>query len=63
LIGDTVIIDGVEYEIVWAGGEGLTADRETKPGDTWTPPPRLYNKTGKYSKKKKEIINVGTCDD
>lgn len=41
------------YEVVWAGGEGLTADRETKNIGVWSPPPRLYNKTGNHSKKTK----------
>lgn len=29
----------------------LVPDRETRVSDTWTPPRRLYNKTGKHSKK------------
>lgn len=52
-IGDSFVDkDGAEYEIVWAGGEGLVADRETKtsPDSIWAPPPRLYNKTGNHAK-------------
>lgn len=58
----TRIINGVEYEVVWAGGEGLIPDRETKVTDNWTPPHRIYNRTGKHSKKKstptiEDIVN------
>jgi hypothetical protein len=44
MVGDTVVIDGVEYEILWAGGEGLIEDRQTKPTELWRPPGRIYNK-------------------
>lgn len=48
LIGDIVISDGETYEVVWAGGEGLVPDRDTKPSSFWTPPKRLYNKKSDY---------------
>lgn len=51
MIGETVTSDGIEFVVVWAGGEGLIADRETINLD-WTAPKRLYNKTGKHSKVK-----------
>lgn len=51
MIGDTHIDDGVEFEVIWEGGEGLVAERQTKVSDTWTPPLRQYNKTGKHTKK------------
>jgi hypothetical protein len=38
----------VEFEIVWAGGEGLIPPRESKVNEFWTPPTRTYNKTGKH---------------
>lgn len=51
---------GIEYEVVWNGTLdrneacfSLIAPRETKPGETWVAPNRLYNKTGIYSKKAK----------
>jgi hypothetical protein len=51
-----------EYEVVWSGAlerrgkakVNLVPDRETRVADTWTKPHRIYNKTGKYSKKRKE---------
>jgi len=47
--GDTKIINGVEYEVVWNGEEGLIeGDRATKPHDLWTPPHRLYTKKSDY---------------
>lgn len=63
MIGDTVTIEGIEYEIVWAGGEGLIADRETKTIGVWSPPARIYNKTGKHSKKAKEVELVAEEED
>lgn len=46
------------WEVVWSGelarlglGLDLVGDRATKPNDDWTAPSRLYNKTGKHSKK------------
>lgn len=49
MIGDTVIVDGVELEVVWAGGEGLVPDRESKSTGFWVAPKRLYNKSGLYT--------------
>lgn len=43
-VGDTVVVEGTEYEVVWAGGEGLVEDRPTKPTEMWRPPGRIYNK-------------------
>lgn len=43
-----MVVDGVEFEVVWAGGEGLVPDRQTKNLGFWTPPPRLYNKRSDY---------------
>lgn len=53
MLGDLVIDDGIEFIIVWAGGEGLAADRETR-SLNWVAPKRLYNKTGKFAKSKPE---------
>lgn len=46
------------FEVVWSGelarlglGLDLVGDRATKPNEEWIAPARLYNKTGKYSKK------------
>jgi hypothetical protein len=53
-IGDTIIEpNGTEYEVVWEGGEGLVGPRQHRVSEDWVPPKRLYNKTGKYSKKTK----------
>lgn len=53
MIGDKLKVDGVLYEVVWSGGEGLIADRATINTDYWSPPPnRQYNKTGRYAKPK-----------
>ncbi len=54
-IGQTVTSDGIEFEVVWAGGEGLIPERTTKVGDTWEPPVRMYNKSGKYAKAKLKL--------
>lgn len=43
-----VTIDGVDYEVVWDGGEGLVPDRVTKDTGFWEAAPRMYNRTGKY---------------
>lgn len=51
MIGDEVTDDGMTYEVVWSGGEGLVPGRETKPSGFWTPPKRLYNKKSDYWKK------------
>jgi hypothetical protein len=47
------------FEVVWSGGEGLTADRETLPSDTWQPPKRIYNRTGRYKKTPTVIDDSG----
>ena len=51
MIGDVYTINGIEFEVVWAGGEGLVPERRTKVIGFWTPPHRMYNKTGKHGKK------------
>lgn len=56
-IGDTVVSNGVVYEVVWSGEMELIGDRATKHLGPWEPPKRLYNKTGKYAKKNKEVEN------
>lgn len=48
MIGDTHIIEGVEFEVVWSGGEGLVPDRSSKVTELWVPPPRIYNKKSAY---------------
>lgn len=50
MVGDIITIDGVEYEVLWSGGEGLIPSRVTKITGFWTPPKRIYNKTGKHIK-------------
>lgn len=54
MVGDTVTVDGEEYEVVWDGGEGLIGDRVTKVTGFWTPPKRLYNKKSDYWEKIKK---------
>lgn len=48
MVGDSVIIDGVEYEIVWNGGEGLLPERDTRTHIRTLPDKRLYNKKSDY---------------
>ena len=55
MIGHTIVVEGQEYEVVWAGGEGLVGDRLTKAPWTYEAPSRLYIKTGRYNKKKGTI--------
>lgn len=57
-LGDTVVSEGVEYEVVWDGGEGLVGERITKVTGVWTPPKRLYNKKSDYWERRKS----GTAD-
>jgi hypothetical protein len=52
-IGDRVVVDGEEFEVVWDGGEGLVGGRETKNLGFWEAPKRLYNKKSEYWKKPK----------
>lgn len=69
MIGDVVVSEGIEFEVVWDGGEGLVADRQTKVGLEWKAPPRMYNKTGRHSKKNRidnqdlEVQAVNPLDD
>jgi hypothetical protein len=49
MIGDIVYDDGILYEVVWNGGEGLVGSRETRLSGP--PSLRAYNKSGKYAKK------------
>jgi hypothetical protein len=56
-VGDTVTVNGVEYEVIWAGGPGLIGDRETKLTGFWTPPKRLYNKKSDYWKNLKKRVD------
>lgn len=53
----TRTINGVEYEIVWSGGEGLVAPRATKPGEFWKAPHRLYNKKSDFWGKPRKKID------
>lgn len=48
MIGDTIVNDGIEFEVIWDGGEGLIPPRDTKNIGFWTPPKRLYNKKSEY---------------
>jgi hypothetical protein len=57
-IGDTVVSDGVEFEVVWDGGEGLVGSRQTKPIGFWTPPKRLYNKKSDFWDKPRTKVGV-----
>jgi hypothetical protein len=56
-VGDTVVVNGEEFEVVWSGGEGLVAVRETKSTGFWTPPKRLYNKKSDYWKNLKKKVD------
>ena len=51
-VGNEVIDDGVLFEVMWDGGEGLVGPRPTKPNPfAYIPSPpetRLYNKTGRH---------------
>lgn len=59
MIGDTFVLDSVEYEVIWNGGEGLIGDRPTLNTGVWEPPLRMYNKTGKHTKEAKEAKKRG----
>ena len=63
MIGDIIKDDGETFEVVWAGGEGLIPDRETKPSGFWTPPKRIYNKKSDYWVKPRVDKADGTPDD
>lgn len=71
MVGDVHLSDGVEFEVVWDGGEGLIPPRDTKNIGFWTAPKRLYNKKAEYwSNLKKEkdeyeesiLTEVVVCD-
>lgn len=47
-IGDNVISDGIEFEVIWDGGEGLIPERPTKITGFWSAPKRIYNKSSDY---------------
>lgn len=53
MVGDTLTIDGTEFEVVWNGG-ALLAPRDSRPGES-EPSPRAYNKTGRHVKPKRII--------
>jgi hypothetical protein len=42
-IGDTIIDNGIELEVIWSGG-ALLAPREQRFLGFWTAPARAYNK-------------------
>jgi hypothetical protein len=58
-IGDRVVSDGVEFEVVWSGGP-LTPGRPSKPSGVWSGhTPRLYTKSGQYAAKGPCILEPG----
>lgn len=61
MIGDIYVVDGVEMEVVWAGGEGLIPSRATRVSGFWTAPKRLYNKKAEYWAKTKNGLNCPEC--
>lgn len=57
-IGDKVVDDGVEFEVVWDGTRDLIGDRPSRASDSWEPPKRIYIKKSDYWKgKDTRIIN------
>ena len=65
-IGDTRVVNGVEFEVVWDGGEGLCGDWATKQSELsiWTPPKRKYNKKSEFWKKyEKKLDNPIDSDE
>lgn len=50
MVGDILVLDDGLYVIVWDGGE-LLPDRVTKPGDLWGGSTRVYNKTGRHTRR------------
>ena len=65
-IGDTRVVNGVEFEVVWDGGEGLCGDWATKQSELsiWTPPKRKYNKKSEFWKKyEKKLDNPLDSDE
>ena len=63
MIGDIYISDGVEFEVIWNGEEGLIPARDTKPGEFWKPPNRLYNKRGTHTSEVKPRNFQFYCED
>lgn len=43
----------LEFDTIWNGGEGLIPPRDTRESETWSPPRRLYNRSGKFKGKSK----------
>ena len=49
MIGDEITVDGITYESIWDGREGLIPDRESKAtGSFWAPTRRPYNLSGRF---------------
>lgn len=44
MVGDIVELNGILYQIVWNGGEGLVGDRITRNAMLASPAKRLYNR-------------------
>lgn len=48
MIGDTIVYEEEEFEVVWSGGEGLIGDREVKSTEMWSRSKRAYNKKSAF---------------
>lgn len=59
MIGDIIISNGIEFEVVFDGRQELLAPRDTAPSIIWRPKreARKYTKTGKHSKLLKQLEN------
>lgn len=60
MIGDTLIIEGEAYEVVFDGRQELLPERPSKTTDTWEAPNRAYNRTGNHTNEVKMLKKVKT---
>ena len=62
MVGDVYKSDGEEFEVIWDGGEGLVAPRESRPSSLWAAPlARLYNRKSAYWDLPKKGHYCRTC--
>ena len=66
MLGDTVVSDGITYEVCWDGTSthSLIGDRSSKHLGQWIPPKRLYNKTDRefWDGLDKDRVVPAECD-
>jgi hypothetical protein len=50
----TIIDNGVEFQVIWSGGQELIGPRDSVKTSGWSPSRRLYNKKSDYWESRKE---------